>query len=206
LARESRNWLAPFLDALSIAGPRILELGSGEHYADSAVLSERGFTLLACDRRPAHTTSLSVHAFAADISRPLPVRTAAVDTVLASLSLHYFTWATTVEIFAEIHRVLRPGGALLFRVNAADDLNYGAGIGDEIEPGYFRSDGRYGAPCKRFFTEDTVRAALTDLFEVSHLEHRSSDRYGATKQVWECLAHATSATRGPGWSSNRKPA
>ena len=191
LRRESRSWLAPFIEAVIDAGLRVLDLGCGQHYADACLLADSGFTVFACDRVYAHPMGPEVHAFAADIAEPLPVRTAAIDAVLASLSLHYFPWVTTIEIFAEIHRVLRPGGLMLLRVNAHDDLNYGAGIGEEIEPGYFHSNGEYGLPRKRFFTEDAIRAALAGLFDISHLTHRSIDRYGAPKQVWECLARAS---------------
>lgn len=111
--------------------------------------------------------------------------------MVASLSLHYFPWATTIAIYGEIHRVLRPGGLLLFRVNAQDDVEHGAGIGEEIEPGYFLTKGEFGSPCKRFFTEAAVRAALEGLFAVRHLTHTTIDRYGAPKRVWECLAVRT---------------
>lgn len=173
---------------MSGAGLRVLDLGCGRHYADARFLAGSGFTVFACDRVSAHPTGSEVHAFTADISEPLPVRTAAIEAVLASLSLHYFPWATTIAICKEIHRVLRPSGLLLFRVNADDDLNYGAGVGEEIEPGYFHSKGEFGLPRKRFFTEGAIRAAFTGLFEISHLTHCSIDRYGAEKQVWECLA------------------
>lgn len=185
---ETQIWLAPFIEAVSSAGPRVLDLGCGQHYADALFLVESGFAVFACDRVLASPPVPAVHPFTADISQPLPVRTAAVDAVLASLSLHYFPWATTIDICEEIYRVVRPGGLLLLRVNADDDLNYGAGIGEEIEPGYFRSSGEFGLPRKRFFTEGAIRAALSGFFNPSHLTHRTIDRYGAPKQVWECLA------------------
>jgi hypothetical protein len=116
-------------------------------------------------------------------------RTVPSDVVLASLSLHYFPWRTTVGLFAEIHRVLRGASLLLLRVNATDDVEHGAGIGEEIEPNYFRSegtDGRYRQ--KRFFDERAVRDALGARFVIRHLRHDTTDRYGTTKRVWECLA------------------
>jgi SAM-dependent methyltransferase len=188
LHHESQIWLAPFIEVVASAGPRVLDLGCGQHYADALFLAESGFAVFACDRVLASPPVPAVHPFTADISQRLPVRTAAVDAVLASLSLHYFPWATTIDICEEIYRVVRPGGLLMLRVNADDDLNYGAGIGEEIEPGYFRSSGEFGLPRKRFFTEGAIRAALSGFFNLSHLTHRTIDRYGAPKQVWECLA------------------
>jgi hypothetical protein len=43
-------------------------------------------------------------------------------------------------------------------VNATDDVEHGAGIGEEIEPNYFRSETADGRPRqKRFFDERAVR-------------------------------------------------
>jgi SAM-dependent methyltransferase len=188
LHRESRIWLRPFIDALTGAGQRVLDVGCGQHYADSVLLAESGLIAFACDRSLPNPPRSAVRAFVTDISKPLPVRTAAVDAVVASLSLHYFPWATTIAIYREIHRVLRPGGLLLFRVNAEDDVEYGAGIGEEIEPGYFLTKGEFGSPRKRFFTEAAVRAGLEGLFAVHRLTHGIIDRYAAPKRVWVCLA------------------
>ena len=188
LHRESRTWLTPFIDAISGAGMVVLDLGCGRHGTDASFLADSGFTVFACDRVPPYATGTAVHAFVSDIAEPLPVRTGTIDTVLVSLSSHYFSWDTTISIYEEIHRVLRPGGALLLRVNADDDVNYGAGIGEEIEPGYFHSKGEFGMTCKRFFTEDAVRTLLNGLFDISHLRHCSIDRYETPKQIWECLA------------------
>lgn len=93
LRGESRAWLAQFVEVVNQAGRRVLDLGCGEHYADAAVLAERGFSVFACDRSLDDRPGPAIHAFVADISEPLPVRTATVDAVLASLSLHYFPWA-----------------------------------------------------------------------------------------------------------------
>jgi hypothetical protein len=110
--------------------------------------------------------------------------------VLGSLSLHYLPWSETIAAFAAAAGCLREGGVFLFRVNASDDYNHGAGQGEEVEPGLFRQPaGNEGwSDTKRFFTEGAVRAALPPDVTVEHLAHRTIHRYARPKQVWECLA------------------
>jgi SAM-dependent methyltransferase len=187
-------WLDPYLPTLRAAGATVLEIGCGPG-EDAATLSATGFRVFACDRarkaiHAARITAPAAHCFVADLQSPLPVRSASVHAVVASLSIHYFSWEITRQILAEVWRVLAPGGCHVFRVNATDDTNFGAGEGEEIEPGYYRvpPDGRNNRPYKRFFDEATVRALLTSQWQIAHLAHRTIYRYGEPKQVWECLA------------------
>jgi SAM-dependent methyltransferase len=195
LRDDSRDWLSTFIEPLRTAGTRLLELGCGRLYADAEVLADLGLRVAACDLKltdlPDHD---GVHAFVADISRPLPVRSASVDVVLASLSLHYFPWSTTNAVVDEIHRVLRPSGLLLMRVNATDDVEHGAGVGEEIEPNYFDSGGEFGASRKRYFDEVAVRELLGARFALQQLRHVATYRFGPIKQVWECLAISASGS------------
>ncbi|HXC79827.1 MAG TPA: class I SAM-dependent methyltransferase [Candidatus Acidoferrum sp.] len=189
LRRESMKWLSRFIDPLQATGGRVLDLGCGLRYADAEVLADMGLTVFACDLSlTAAPDNRNVHPFVADISQPLPIGSAAVDVVLASLSLHYFPWITTTAVVEEFRRVLRPNGLLLVRVNATDDIEHGAGVGEEVEPNYFDSGGKFGASRKRFFDEAAVLALLGGGFTVQHLRHATTYRFGAAKQVWECLA------------------
>jgi len=182
-------WLSGFIGALTGAGGRVLEVGCGRHFADAAVLAENGLNVFACDLNlPQAPRDPSISAFVADISRPLPVRTSNIDAVLASLSLHYFPWSTTMAVFDEIHRVLRPGGVVVFRVNATDDFEHGAGVGEEVEPGYFVTEVDGGAQRKHFFDEAALRKLLARRFTIQHLRHTTTYRFGTTKRVWECVA------------------
>ncbi len=172
-----------------------LELGCGPG-EDAAELTAHGFRVAAFDllRKPvrrAIANAPDAHFFVADLRAPLPVRSGAVDVVIASLSIHYFPWRETHDILDEVRRVLRPGGVFVFRVNATDDVNFGASQGEEIEPNYYRvpPDGRNDRPYKRFFDEPSLRAFLTPGWRVAHLAHRTISRYDTPKQVWECLAY-----------------
>ncbi len=188
-------WLDPFLDAMHAAGDTVLELGCGIG-EDAAELAARGFHLVAFDLsrtmvRAAVGNAPDARFFVADLSAPLPVRSATVACVVASLSLHYFPWQQTVSVVDEVRRVLRPGGVIAFRVNATDDVNFGAMQGEELEPHFYHvpPDGRNNRPYKRFFDEASLRSLLSSGWHITHLAHRTISRYETPKQVWECCAH-----------------
>lgn len=189
------TWLAPFLPALGVAGDVVLELGCGPG-EDAATLAVHGFRVTGCDRsqaaiRTATQTAPAACFFVMDMEAPFAVRGGVARSVVASLSLHYFPWETTRRIVAEVRRVLVPGGAFLFRVNATDDVNFGAGTGVEIEPGFSRvPPGRNDRPYKRFFDAAMVRQMLDPGWRIVHLAHRTIARDGVPKRVWECLAYA----------------
>jgi SAM-dependent methyltransferase len=194
-AEETRRWLTPFLPALREVGSPLLDLGCGEGF-DAAFLLAQGFQVFGCDRRAealgrAARRNRGASFFVCDLGRLLPLRDACAGAVLASLSLHYLPWTATLRAFDEVARVLRPGGRFLFRVNATDDSNFGAGTGEEVEPGYRRVPLAGGkVQLKRFFDEKAVRACLEGRFTVEHLAHRTNERWGPLKQAWECLARA----------------
>lgn len=190
-------WLDPFLPALRAAGETVLELGSGPG-EDAATLLAHGFRVFAFDRsrkaiRAATVTAPTAHCFVADLQSPLPVRSGCTHGAIASLSIHYFSWAMTQAIVSEVRRALVPGGCFAFRVNATDDTGFGAGQGEEIEPNYYRvpPDGRNNRPYKRFFDEASLRALLASGWRIAQLEHRTIARYNEPKQVWECVAYTS---------------
>jgi SAM-dependent methyltransferase len=193
-------WLDPFLDAMHAAGDTALELGCGIG-EDAAELTARGFRVFAFDLartpiRRAVANAPAARFFVADLQSPLPVRSGAVDVVVASLSIHYFPWQTTLALVGEVRRVVRPGGVFVFRVNATDDVNFGAGQGEELEPHYYHvpPDGRNNRPYKRFFDDASIRALLTPGWRITHLAHRTISRYDTPKQVWECCAYPGETT------------
>jgi SAM-dependent methyltransferase len=191
---QDSDWLLPFLPTLqktrSDAG-HVLEIGCGPGL-DAATLLGHGFEVRAFDRAPltrARATAPGAQLLRADLLH-IPFRDGAFDSAVSSLALHYLPWVETRAAFAEVRRVLAPEAPFLFRVNATDDYNHGAGEGERLEPNFYRTPNAFHAETKRFFDEAMVRAAVMGFFEIEHLAHRTIHRYEQPKQAWECLARA----------------
>lgn len=188
-------WLERWLPLLraEVAHKPVLELGC-DTGRDSAWL--QGFSVVATDiswdalqkaRQAASVALLLQH----DLRTPLPLESASFHVVVASLSLHYFDAQTTTRAIAQVRRCLAPGGLLFCRVNSAKDVLHGAGIGEEIEPGYFRQSARY-VECKRFFSARDVERffPLRDWHSVSR-EERTVLRYDTPKIAWELVLRSS---------------
>lgn len=185
------HWIEQLLpDPAARAGlsGEVLELGCGLGY-DTGWLLQAGGQVAALDG-----SAVALSRLAAALSGPtyrqhrlpdpLPFPAAAFDAVVAGLSLHYFTWDDTLAIMNEVHRVLRPGGLLLFAVNASGDSEFGYGRGVEIEPGLFAFEGRL----KRFFTQDDCCEMLAAGWDLQALLPLEAQRFGRLKRMWVAAA------------------
>jgi SAM-dependent methyltransferase len=181
---DEDRWLEPWLNTVrerSGAAP-VLELGCGNG-RDTAALVTAGVQVVAVDRSAraiemARAAVGNAQFHIADIRDPFPLANARV--VVASLSLHYFTWAETAHIVVRIKNVLRDRGLLICRLNSTRDHHYGASGYPRIEDDYYLVNGRP----KRFFD----RRAVERLFEewrILSLEERMIHRYARPKVVWE---------------------
>jgi SAM-dependent methyltransferase len=182
-ARPSDPWLDEHANILW-AGLTALELGCGSG-EDTAELARMGANVFAFDRsihqlRRTRAKAPQARLVHGDMRTGLPFADARFDIVVSSLAIHYFDWQTTCRIVAEIQRVLRPGGWLLCRVNRVGDANFEYGAGREIEPDFFEVRPGW---FKRFFSEDTLRAALEPHFRVDSIAPRVSTRWGKDKQT-----------------------
>jgi SAM-dependent methyltransferase len=172
----------------------VIDLGCG-YGCDTLYLAERGYRVIACDlseealrRIRMHIPETETRQF--NVLNGLPFTDASARAVVADLSLHYFSWRDTVRVVADIRRVLEPGGVLLARFNSVRDVNYGAGAGTELEPGYFEHEGRR----KRFFTENDLRELFSpEGWEIRYLQETDMLRYGSPKKCWELAAVAAEA-------------
>lgn len=182
-------WLKRWLPLLvgSCRAKFVLEIGCGEGQDTEALvgagLRVHAFDLSTTGVAKARSRAPSATIFCGDVRSPLPVLPGPVGAVVASLSLHYFGWAQTVDVFERIRLRLEPGGLFLCRLNSTDDHNFGASGHPELEPSYFLVDGQP----KRFFDKASVdaltRAGWTTLFR----EHRLTHKYVEQKAVWELV-------------------
>lgn len=151
---------------------RIVELGAGLGQ-DSRFFAEHGYDVVSTDLKEEalqeRYASLPdgikqrITIQKTDLRDELPFETASFDVVYAHLSLHYFDHETTVRLFDEIKRVLKPQGMLAFFVNSVHDPEYSTG--EKLEADYFQ----IGNTAKRYFSVDTARA-FTRFFDVMLLD------------------------------------
>ncbi len=123
----------------------VLHLGAG-HGRDSLHFARRGFTVHATDfsrdgltqlRTRAHQRGLAENITTTlhDARTPIPLPDGSVDGVFAHMLLCMaLSTAEIRALVAEIRRVLRPGGTLVYTVRHTGDAHYGTGIahGDDI--------------------------------------------------------------------------
>ncbi|MES2073951.1 MAG: class I SAM-dependent methyltransferase [Pseudomonadota bacterium] len=188
-----QRWL-PLVRERAGASP-VLELGCGSG-ADSATLAAAGLQVIGLDlsvdeiqRARSRVPTAEFHC--QDIRAPFPAQAAGLGVVLASLSLHYFSWPDTEALVARIGAVLRPGGVLLCRLNSTEDVHHGARghprlTGHDEEPfaqHYYSVDGE----AKRFFDRAAVEALFADGWRVLSLEQRVIHKYAQPKALWEAI-------------------
>lgn len=120
------------------AGARaVLELGAGQG-RDTAALAAAGFAVTALDYAPSALAQLRAQVGAQlaprlttvehDVRAPLPLADASVDAVYAHM-LFCMALRTPelVSLAGEVHRVLRPGGYLVYTVRHTGDAHFRAG-------------------------------------------------------------------------------
>ncbi len=106
----------------------ILELGTGAGQ-DAVWFLSQGHNVTATDATEAAFDAIrgqapTVQLQTLDITNPLPFPNESFDAVYAHLVLHYFDDHTTQVIYAEIRRVLKPGGLVAVLVNSDKDPEF----------------------------------------------------------------------------------
>ena len=157
--------------------PTILELGCGQG-RDAVELAAAGYPVHAVDvsanaiQSAAAALPASLRSRVAfhrlDIADALPFADGAYSAVYSYLSLHYFDDPTTVRVFAEVHRVLRPGGLLGFVVKSVNDRL--CGRGERLGPDRYCLDGHV----RHFFSKDYVHQLLAQWKEISVDEQKGA--------------------------------
>jgi SAM-dependent methyltransferase len=144
--REPSEAAVAAADAFAAAGATtVLELGAGQG-RDTLYLARRGFHVHALDYAPEGVDAIDGKAAASgladrvtvelhDVRERLPLAAAGVDACYSHMLLCMaLTTPELEELVAELQRVVRPGGLVVYTVRTTDDAHYGAGIahGDDM--------------------------------------------------------------------------
>ncbi|MGA8453770.1 MAG: class I SAM-dependent methyltransferase [Streptosporangiaceae bacterium] len=201
--RESGNdldwegrWTRPFLMPLREAGARsVLELGCGTGN-DAARLADAGFSVTAVDlsgeaiERARGRFGSMARFVVADMTERLPFPDGAFDAVMSNVAMHMFPDRVTRAVFAEVGRLVRPGGLFLFHVNALEDRALRARRlpARELAPDYIvEASGQ----TMHFFSESYLRELLGEWRDLDLASVPIPDREtgGPYKHVWRGIAH-----------------
>lgn len=149
----------------------VLELGAGQGQ-DSIFFRKRNYEVISSDNELSiiERADQNAHEYfngsygpmrfqLIDISNIFPLDSNFVDVVYAHLSLHYFDYEVTKQVFSEIYRVLKPGGVLAFLVNSTNDPEFNTGV--KLEDHFFETSGTK----KRYFSINDA-LGFTKEFEV----------------------------------------
>ncbi|MGE4527640.1 MAG: class I SAM-dependent methyltransferase [Rhodospirillaceae bacterium] len=188
-------WLTRWLPLLRerAGSDLLLEIGCG-HGDDTAVLARAGLRVHAFDlsRVSVAVTKARVPSACVecrDIREEFPAQARELGVIVASLSLHYFSWSETQALVQRIRSTLRPGGVFLCRLNSTQDHNFGASGYPEVEPNFFLVNGA----TKRFFDEPSINLLFSDGWKRISLEHFVSYKYLKPKALWELVLERSDA-------------
>lgn len=177
-------------DANGVLKPHseVLELGCGVGN-DSIYFAQQGHTVMATDfsnvlidENKAKYNHTGLTFAQQDISQPLEFNDGQFDAVYARLSLHYFTDEVTRHVFAELARVLKPGGKLCFMCKSTEDRLYGQGT--ELEQDMYDLEGHV----RHFFSEPYARTLLANSFSIDSLQTGQEDMYGKVSGFVKVIA------------------
>ena len=182
------DWLDKFSDVIDNSTTPILDLGCGSGN-DTLYLINRGKRVISCDQSSNAIENIKMNfpevydTKCFNMLDEMPFDDDSFDIVIADLCLHYFRKFDTFKILNEIKRILTKKGCLIFRVNSINDVNHGAGEGNEIEHHLYETgDNRL----KRFFDEKDIRYFF-DGFEIEYLNEEIMTRYKLEKRLYRCL-------------------
>lgn len=190
--REGTAWLDEFLPMLGEPGGESLDLGCGMG-SDMIRYAQLGWSPTGVDlskRAVEYVLNLGFSAQVVDMRERLPIESERFRLVTGRCSLHFFPPAQAQELFQEAHRILEPGGKLLFVVNSeqhrAQGLQYDYRDATQLETNYWElpSLGRRYL----FYTMKLARELMGSGWKILHLDERPFRQWGIDKRVVTCVA------------------
>ncbi|GAC1538203.1 MAG: class I SAM-dependent methyltransferase [Candidatus Velthaea sp.] len=136
---DSAQTAAQAITRLGVAHPHVLDLGSGTG-RDALFFAQRDMHVVALDfsavaldelRTKAQSCGISrpIRVVRHDVREPLPFSAATFDACYAHMLFCMdFTLAELAGLFADVRRILKSGGILVYTARTTDDPDYGVGV------------------------------------------------------------------------------
>ena len=182
------DWLDKFSNIIDNCSTPVLDLGCGSGN-DTLYLIKKGKEVISCDQSSNAIENIKKNFLKVydtkcfDMLDGMPFKDNLFDIIIADLCLHYFREDDTFRILNEIKRVLTKNGYLIFRVNSINDVNHGAGEGNEVEHHLYETSDRR---LKRFFDEEDIKYFFKE-FNIEYLNEEIMTRYKLEKRLYRCL-------------------
>ncbi|MCR5213827.1 MAG: class I SAM-dependent methyltransferase [Eubacterium sp.] len=179
------DWLVKFDNIIMACKKPILDLGCGSGN-DTKYLIDKGKAVISCDRSLNAIQNIIknfpevVDTKVFDMAEAMPFEDNSFEVVIADLSIHYFKENVTKAILDNIRRILVPGGHFILRVNSINDINHGAGQGEEIEHHLYQN---VKSGLKRFFDDEDIKKFFQD-FEIIYMREEDMTRYSMLKKAY----------------------
>lgn len=182
------TWMNKYANIIdSVNNKKAIDLGCGLGQ-DAFWLNKRGFNVTACDISivaldKLHELYSNIETMQLDISKGLPFENNSIGLINANLSLHYFDFKKTQEIFDDIYNKLENGGMFIGRMNS-DKNGYVNEHFQEIEKNFYYDSKR--KKYTRLFNKEQFDI-LTEKWNVIVLNENETKRVGRTKYTWEFI-------------------
>lgn len=181
------NWMDKYSSQIeNIEYKNAIDLGCGLGQ-DTKWLLDRGFDVLSCDISDTALEKLkelvpNSRTMQLDVKEKLPFEDNSIGLINANLSIHYFNMETTIKIFNEIYRVLKPNGLFIGRVNSDKNETYVKETTKEIEKDFYFDYDRY----YRLFNKEQFDI-LTKNWNIVILNENITVRLDRKKALWEFI-------------------
>lgn len=181
------NWMEKYKNEINNLEYKVaIDLGCGIGQ-DTKWLLDRGFDVTSCDISDIALNKLkelvpNSKTMQVDVKEKLPFDDNSIGLINANLSIHYFNMETTIKIFNEIYRVLKPNGLFIGRMNSDKNDGYIKETTKEIEKDFYYDYGRYF----RLFNKEQFNM-LTKEWKIIVLNEDITVRLNRKKALWEFI-------------------